>query len=351
MASAFLCLILLFQQFDAEELRPLSGSQQGPTCGVRSLFVALRSQGADLEYEELLKPEFVGNGLGSDIGELRMAVDRFGFRAIQVSNLAYTDLLRIENPVLLHMRSSPEKKEYNHWIVYMGSDEDGRLNVFDPAGGQKGLSLAELLSSWSGTGLIIGNKGLSLDMPVWGVAVNTFAWIFLVAVPLSCINSFIGKKVGTVWSLKGFLLQSFWLFLTVISISFVFHSMAPVGFLRNGNVLANISMRYKMERIEEIAKGDVVKLIREGALLVDARLSGDFGSGTISAAINIPTNSPINYQREILDSVDKSKTFIVFCKSSGCSFSDEIASFLKRNGCSRVFIYRGGIEDWSKGSL
>jgi rhodanese-related sulfurtransferase len=48
-----------------------------------------------------------------------------------------------------------------------------------------------------------------------------------------------------------------------------------------------------------------------------------------------------------LHGIDKTQKIVLYCQSSGCGFSDEVAAFLKFNGYRNVSIFRGGYREWS----
>jgi rhodanese-related sulfurtransferase len=59
-------------------------------------------------------------------------------------------------------------------------------------------------------------------------------------------------------------------------------------------------------------------------------------------------NSSLTDRQQLLNGIEKNKRIVVFCQSSGCGYSDEVAQFLKFNGYSNVVLYRGGYREWSR---
>ncbi len=84
------------------------------------------------------------------------------------------------------------------------------------------------------------------------------------------------------------------------------------------------------------SKGDeaLKNIIKEGAFLVDVRTPGEFASGSVKGAVNIPVNQ---VQSQISKFKGK-KNIVVFCKSGGRSM--QAKSILQRNGIQNV--YNGG---------
>lgn len=71
--------------------------------------------------------------------------------------------------------------------------------------------------------------------------------------------------------------------------------------------------------------------IKDGALLVDVRSPGEFASGSVAGAVNIPLDS---IQSHLVKFKNK-KNIIVFCRSG--ARSGQAKSILARNGIQNVF--------------
>ncbi|MDR1480121.1 MAG: rhodanese-like domain-containing protein [Planctomycetaceae bacterium] len=82
--------------------------------------------------------------------------------------------------------------------------------------------------------------------------------------------------------------------------------------------------------------------------IFDARHLRDYEYGTISGSKTLSISSSIEERQKQLLGIGKEQRIVVFCQSSGCGYSDEIAQFLKFNGYSNVVIYRGGYREWEK---
>lgn len=81
----------------------------------------------------------------------------------------------------------------------------------------------------------------------------------------------------------------------------------------------------------------LAEAIREGAFLVDVRTPGEFSSGSVKGAVNIPLDQ---IERRI-DEFKEKKTIIVFCRSGGRSSQSK--SILERHGFTNVL--NGGTWD------
>ncbi|PDP73352.1 sulfurtransferase [Porphyromonas gingivalis] len=74
----------------------------------------------------------------------------------------------------------------------------------------------------------------------------------------------------------------------------------------------------------------LTEAIRNGAFLVDVRTPGEFASGSVAGAVNIPLDRIASR----LDELKNKKTIIVFCRSG--NRSSQAKSILERNGFSNV---------------
>ncbi|KGN73059.1 sulfurtransferase [Porphyromonas gulae] len=74
----------------------------------------------------------------------------------------------------------------------------------------------------------------------------------------------------------------------------------------------------------------LTEAIRNGAFLVDVRTPGEFASGSVSGAVNIPLDRIASR----LDELKNKKTIIVFCRSG--NRSSQAKSILEQNGFSNV---------------
>jgi len=83
------------------------------------------------------------------------------------------------------------------------------------------------------------------------------------------------------------------------------------------------------------SKTNYTQLVKDGAIVLDVRTKGEFESGHIRGAINIPVDQLGNNLKKL---GDKSKPIITCCASGMRSASAK--AFLKSKGYSE--IYNGG---------
>ncbi|WP_300669382.1 rhodanese-like domain-containing protein [Soonwooa sp.] len=75
----------------------------------------------------------------------------------------------------------------------------------------------------------------------------------------------------------------------------------------------------------------LVEVIKNGAVLIDVRSKGEFASGSIKNAVNIPLNEIQNQKNKLKNQ----ENIVVFCRSG--IRSKQAQSILKQAGFEKVF--------------
>lgn len=82
-------------------------------------------------------------------------------------------------------------------------------------------------------------------------------------------------------------------------------------------------------------------------VILDVRTSGEFSSGHIRGAINLDFYQPDFHAR--LSGLDKSKTYLVYCRSG--NRSEQAVRMMQSNGFSKVYNLLGGFAGWYQEGL
>ena len=103
--------------------------------------------------------------------------------------------------------------------------------------------------------------------------------------------------------------------------------------------------------VKFIDKDQVQQMIKEekDLVIIDVLSPESFAKAHIDGAISIPL-AKLN-DAKILNSLDKDKTYIVYCASTKCQASVKAAKILMANGFKKVFDYKAGIADWTGNKL
>ena len=102
----------------------------------------------------------------------------------------------------------------------------------------------------------------------------------------------------------------------------------------------------KFKKYKVVDTNGAVSLMDDDELIIlDVREEKERTSGYINDDLNIPMGKVKNK----LDSLDKSKNILVYCKSG--TRSDRTADLLCKNGFQNVYSLKGGFNAWQKAEL
>ncbi len=110
-----------------------------------------------------------------------------------------------------------------------------------------------------------------------------------------------------------------------------------VPWLVMGGVFAAVML---LKRLGQVSSADAKKMVQDGAKLVDVRSAGEFGSGHIPGALNVPVGE-IGAKLKLLGAKDQ--PVIVYCASG--TRSAMARSVLKAQGFQKVFNL-GSMSRW-----
>jgi rhodanese-related sulfurtransferase len=103
---------------------------------------------------------------------------------------------------------------------------------------------------------------------------------------------------------------------------------------------------------EDISPSDAASLIEEqrgnpDIVILDVRTAEEFSTGFIEGAVNIDYSRD-NFE-EKLESLDKNRTYLVYCRSGGRS--RRVLELMRERGFYRIYNLTGGISLWRDENL
>lgn len=105
-------------------------------------------------------------------------------------------------------------------------------------------------------------------------------------------------------------------------------------------------LRQKAGEVAALSPAQAVRLINQGARIVDIREQAQFDAGHIVDAVNMPAD-------ELADAIDgrfkKAKSIIVVCDNG--VRSGQAVTALRKKGHDQAFNLRGGISAWRTENL
>jgi rhodanese-related sulfurtransferase len=325
----------------------------GPYCGIYSLCACLDTYNIRPPVPELFVPDFVGSYRGSTAEELIKGAEKYGVHGKCYYNMTWRQLQEIEDPMILHFRGGGSS-EFNHWVAFLGI-KGNHVRIVDAPHELAYLTMAELLAQWDGIAVLISKTPIQDE--VLDQAKLDYFWVVLIIIS----SGFLYKTFywnGTFEPSTAPTYFERWrrLFIQTVSlcavcgfVAIVYHALSPIGFLKNPSAVAEVTRRYYAVDVPEISVAEMKRVSEQkSAIVFDARYHNDFESGAIGEAISLPINSDLSERKQILRNVDRNEKIVVYCQSSACPFSDNVATFLKFNGYNNVSIYRGGYREWEQ---
>jgi len=81
----------------------------------------MKLAGQESNFQELVKPEYIGSRKGSSLAELRKAAEDNELYAVPVGKLTSQALRNCPHPVILHVKSDTTSREYDHYELFLGT--------------------------------------------------------------------------------------------------------------------------------------------------------------------------------------------------------------------------------------
>lgn len=81
---------------------------------------------------------------------------------------------------------------------------------------------------------------------------------------------------------------------------------------------------------------------------MDAGAPDEFSRGHIPRAVNIPAGVPLSEYDAVLAGISRDRPLVVYCERAGCSLAKQVATILVARGYTRVNLFVGGWEAWSR---
>jgi len=345
-------------QAEESESGQFNKKVSGSYCGLYSLYSSMKHLGRNVDFKDLLKPEYCSSSEGSSLQELQLAARDHGFDALPVKNMTTHFLKRCPYPVILHVKEDVDSSQYDHYVLYLGT-EGGKALIFDAPKPIKRVKFSNLCPRWDGIGLVVSKEPIK-DSALFGVfhypviiilfgATALFMVIKLVCRPLckSCeITLSKGRKLSF---LKGTCNQFIVILFASASVGLCFHLFADQGLLAKDSGVSAVQRACYSSFIPKIDGSEVALTVnKKEAIIIDARYPGDYEAGHVEGAINIPMSMDNDARKAALANVPFDSPIIVYCQSKGCPYANIVAKRLGINGYTNVSVYKGGWVDWQK---
>jgi rhodanese-related sulfurtransferase len=326
--------------------RQLSGSY----CGVYCLYSTMKLSNREVEFINLVKPEYIGSRLGSSFAELKQAAEDYGLYAAPVGKLTSRELRKCHYPVILHVKSGPESQQYDHYVLFLGV-QDSQAKIFDPPNPVELVSFAELASLWDGNGMIVSAEPID-TAALFAPARKRFIFYSAVVIavillihlsrrwlPITLLNSrskLFGLSTG----------QAVGFAITALLCGMLYHFANDAGLLANANATTLIQKAHAGNFIPKISERKVHKLLDTDTVFIDARRARDYKQGHLDGAISVPVDSNDIELKKATADIAKDARVVLYCQSAGCKYAERVAIKLIEDGFNNISIYQNGWVEW-----
>lgn len=300
-------------------------------CGLYCVHVAAKSIGVELRLENLIREDYLTGRDGSSTDDLVNASRANGLNAKVRNGLAIDALMVANAPMILHVRS-PGSKGYFHWSLFLGFDESGKAEIYDPPVGKGKLSKATVLSIWDGIAIDISREKqrvfalpLSLSIVVLGMATFLGLWMLQNWCRTEWVVPLVGFCLGCV---------------TLV---------LPLGYIWNQDTVRHVSSSHFEMELSRISYDELKQLLEsKQVILIDTRPEETFQSDSIPGAINIPIGtSEINLQEALAGLQSREgKRVVTYCQSILCGWAERMGIIISKRTSVPVYVYAEGMNGW-----
>ena len=323
----------------------------GSYCGLRCLYTIMKMANKEVEFQELLKHEYIGSSKGSSFLELNKAAEDFGLYMEAVVKITSIDLKRSDYPIILHVKLSMKNQEYDHYELFLGT-KDGKAMLFDPPNPVRLVPFNELAPRWDGNGLIVSADPIDFASVVAPARRRFIVYSMVVIVFILALHwakRLVPKKLlDSRIKLMGLSVTQAGVFaVAALIIGMLYHFTNDEGLLANASATAAIQQAHAEDFIPKITERKVHKLLGNHTVFIDARLSRDYKAGHLKGAISVPVDANDVERRQIVAGIAKDAHIVMYCQSAGCRYAEIVALKLIEDGYTDVSIFKGGWADWA----
>ncbi|MCA9200211.1 MAG: rhodanese-like domain-containing protein [Planctomycetales bacterium] len=308
-----------------------------PYCGVYSVFGAAKALGcaANIDLDSIVNEEFVTSKAGSTTSDLVRAAEFLGMDATPLSLMGITSLKAVQGPLVLHCSPRGFPGSYQHWMLFLGVDEQGNAQVVDGGGGVVSCSIEQVLARWDGHAIALHVKGAK---PTTFLASEVAAALLTVAGVAGAAALFSG--LASVWGSYRYIAQ--------VLLAVVFSAVVGNCWVGNGYSAVAESIDIALDRtpIPEIETAELKRLLGERVTLIDCRYRDDYDLGHIDNALSVPVDAGMGTFFELVEGIKRGNTIVIYCQSEHCGFSKYSAAMFAEQGFRDILIFRPGYVGW-----
>jgi len=321
-----------------------------PYCGLYCVYAAIGLNGGQLEYANLIKPDYCGSSKGSTLAELSRAAKDNGMFVAALTKMTSLELRHCQHPVILHVKRD-NSVEYNHYELFMGT-EGGLAKLYDPPNPIRLVPFYELEPDWDGIGLVISRTPIDIGNILAPARIRCIVYATLAISIVLAVRLIKWRwlrllpRMTQTYLVMISITQALVVVILAILCGLSYHFVDNRGFLAHANATASVQKAHIGSFIPKINKEKVTKLLNLDTVFIDARYAQDFKAGHIEGAISIPVDANDIERKEAIAGIAKNTHIVVYCQSKGCPFAEKVTRKLKADGFHNISIFKDGWNEW-----
>jgi len=321
-----------------------------PQCGLYCLYAAMKISGKGVDYAGLVKSDYLSSNRGSSLLELRQAAEDHGMYTIPAARLTVRDLRRSPYLILLHVKSAPQATTYDHYQLFVDC-RAGKARVIDPPTSMSLIRFEDITPWWDGNGLILSaqpiDAGFVYVPRYMQMVVSGAIGAFIILGGYFAKRRFTSTgRVPLGWSLARSGGQVAGFAAVAFVLGFFHQFVSDAGFLVHPSAVRSLQEAHAADFIPKISRGKAARLLGNGTVFIDARLTPDYQVDHLEGAISVPVDANDVVRRERVKKIPLNTPIVVYCQSASCKFAEKVAIQLVDDGFSQVSIFRGGWMEW-----
>ncbi len=322
-----------------------------PHCGLYCVYTMIGMLGREVDFRDLVKPEYIASPEGSSLMELRRAALDFGVHAEPVGRLTKRGLQCCPYPAILHVRSHAASPKYDHYELFLGTEKD-RVRLYSPPEAPRLVEFRDLMPRWDGRALFVSDSPidsaaiLTADRQRWLLYGMIGVLVVLAAHVGQRIWLSIAGRVPRGWSLGLSVGQAMVLGLAALLCGGFYHFAYDEGLLANATATQALQKGHTEDFIPKLSARKVRRLLGTEVLFVDARLADDYERGHLDNAISLPIDANDAVWEATVATIPQRAPIVAYCQSARCQFAEKISLRLKEEGYRDVAIFKGGWVEW-----
>jgi len=319
-------------------------------CGLYCLYVTLRIAGKNINYEELVQPEYYGSYRGSSLLELKKAAEDHGLYATPIARLTTRDLRRSPYPMILHVKSAPEVKDYDHYELFLNAEGE-KARVVAPPDVVGLIAFRDLVARWDGNGLLVSARPIDPSF-IYKPRYARMAVYGLIGACILLAGRYARRPLTSAgqptrrWLLRSSAAHGMALVLLAFFLGFIHHFGRDAGFLVHPSAVQTLQKAYAGNFLPKVSAPRVAHLLGHGTVFIDARLARDYQNEHLVGALSVPVDANDVVRHERVKGIPLDAPVVVYCQSASCKFAEKVALQLRDDGFSRVSVFRAGWAEW-----